>query len=89
MTGNRLTLRCETFSVNDSLVKPKEAVYTYNVLWKKDGTFELRQANLEWLNKNGRTTCTYDSAGREIRHSYLSTGEFESVEAAKIFRRIR
>ena len=89
IVGDRLTLRCESFSVNDSPVKPKEAVYTYNVLWKKDGTFELRQANLEQVNKNGKTTYTYDSAGREIKHSYLSTGEFENVETAKIFRCFR
>ncbi len=94
--GNTLTLH----SSSSSTILPSGSVsknhtktsYDYKVLWKNDGSFELRFADSHPFEEK-TMTVSYDYQGSQTLH--VKTGgflipsqEYDIVETAKIFRKV-
>ena len=91
LTENRLVLRPKSFSINGGLAQSYKTpvVHTYDLLWKEDGIFELRQTELVKSYKDGRqTTYNYDEQGREVSWHKGETGEFCTIQTPKVFKRV-
>ena len=90
LSGNRLTLRAAGRSVNDGTFNPAIVnVYNYDLLWRNDGAFELRFAEVERTLVDGSISIIqYDAEGREIKRTKGKGNEYRSVETAKLFRRV-
>ena len=90
LSGNRLTLRAAGRSVNDGTFNPAIVnVYKYDLLWRNDGAFELRFAEVERTLVDGSISIIqYDAEGREIKRTKGKGNEYRSVETAKLFRRV-
>ena len=84
-------MRPKSFSINGGLAQSYKTpvVHTYDLLWKEDGIFELRQTELVKSYKDGRqTTYNYDEQGREVSWHKGETGEFCTIQTPKVFKRV-
>lgn len=67
----------------------------YNLLWREDGTFELRYADSYWKTEANEVSVSYDSDGKchhkcRVPGGFLrSETTYETVETAKVFRRVK
>ena len=66
----------------------------YNLIWRENGTFELRYSDHHWKIKDNDITAYYDSEGRSHLKCRTSGGflrkeqNYDVVETAKVFQRI-
>ena len=89
---NSMVVRSETY--NYTYTDPKD--YTYNILWKDDGRFELRYEIENWKKNrkkfSSEATCYYDSDGtfrsQETIKQLFTTQTVIFSETAKIFSRV-
>ena len=102
LSGNTLTLRCPSWSTTlpGGSVRveknPFKKSCDYRILWKNDGSFELRFADSHPFEeeKGVDKTVSYDYQGNQIIHIKSEGGflrpsrEYDIIQTAKIFRRV-
>ncbi len=102
LSGNTLTLRCPSWSTTlpGGSVRveknPFKKSCDYRVLWKNDGSFELRFADSHPFEeeKGVEKTVSYDYQGNQTIHIKSEGGflrpsrEYDIIQTAKIFRRV-